>query len=151
MSQGRYCACGCGQLIESKPWHKYQPVKYINGHNTKKGRENPHWRGGNGFTTEQGYKRVPNGHYPNGKIVYSYVQRIIAERVWRGPLPEEHVVHHINHRRDDNCLCNLTVVSDGDHKLLHGGEHVSFVTLLNVMIAQEALIGKEAPCTTLHT
>jgi len=28
------CACGCGQEIEIKTWHKYRNIKYIHGHNS---------------------------------------------------------------------------------------------------------------------
>ena len=29
------CACGCGEKIQSKSWHKYRNAKFISGHNVK--------------------------------------------------------------------------------------------------------------------
>ena len=31
----RFCACGCGSKIETRPWHKYREIRFVSGHNIK--------------------------------------------------------------------------------------------------------------------
>lgn len=35
MAQFGLCSCGCGNKIQAQRWHKYKPVKFISGHNTR--------------------------------------------------------------------------------------------------------------------
>lgn len=46
------------------------------------------------------------------------VHRLVWE-AWHGPIPAGHVVHHVNHKRDDNRIENLRVMTSSDHSRLH--------------------------------
>ncbi len=83
----------------------------------KRGKDHPHWKGGVSVD-KLGYRLI---YTPGRKShPYTYEHVLVAEmklgrRIMRG----EHV-HHINGLKTDNRDLNLLVVTERQHKLLHG-------------------------------
>ena len=59
-----------------------------------------------------GYARV----YPciNGKVLTRTVHRLVAE-AFHGPIPDKHVICHLNHVRADNRLENLVIATQAEN------------------------------------
>jgi len=83
------------------------------------GKNNSMWCGGIGIASG-GYRMVYMPEHPfsdiNGKV---HEERMVMEKVLgRFLLPYE-TVHHINHIKTDNEICNLQVMSRKEHRQLH--------------------------------
>lgn len=87
------------------------------------------------WVDREGYIIVQNQAETGGKKVREH--RLVMERhLGRKLLPDE-VVHHINHKRDDNRLENLElIVGSGNHKRIHHHE-VSEETRQKLSIASK--------------
>ena len=77
---------------------------------TRRGAENPNWRGGR-IVTQHGYVLVRVGtEHPLADVRgYAYEHRVVAEQKIGRPLEEGEQVHHINGDRQDNRPENLEV------------------------------------------
>lgn len=64
--------------------------------------------------------------HPNNVKGYVYQHRLIMERKLNRFLERKELVHHKNHKKSDNRLCNLQVVSSSQHRTLHANIFVRF-------------------------
>lgn len=82
--------------------------------NRRIGQHGNHFRGGRHLS--QDYVKVLVDLYH-----YQYEHRLMWEQAY-GLIPRGHVVHHLNGDRQDNRLCNLTILPIGAHVRLHCGQ-----------------------------
>lgn len=68
---------------------------------------------------EDGYIRVQ--WREDGVLKRKYAHDMVWE-AFNGSIPELHIVHHINHNRQDNRLDNLCLLSLSEHSSLHDKE-----------------------------
>jgi hypothetical protein len=78
---------------------------------SKKGDKSWNWKGG--------IQKGPNGYikearYINGKLQYIPQHRIVWEQ-HNGPIPEGHIIHHLNGIKHDNRIENLCMLSRKNH------------------------------------
>lgn len=85
----------------------------------KKGKNNSMWNGGK-YINYKGYVHIYSPNHPN-KNSRNYVQehRLKIEKKIGRYLLKDEVVHHKNENVSDNRLCNLKLMSKGDHQRLH--------------------------------
>jgi hypothetical protein len=78
----------------------------------------------NKLHTKFGTAKINNsGHYRitsrkegnNGKLLH----RLIWEDFYGCEVPKGYVIHHRNHIKTDNCILNLQLIRDSDHKKIH--------------------------------
>lgn len=71
-----------------------------------------------------GYYWVYEPSHPDSKtsnpIGYVIEQRIVMEKFLKRKLEKHEIVHHINHDKLDNRVCNLLVTSHSEHAKIHG-------------------------------
>ena len=112
------CACGYCGLTRWKFDEFGRERKYIN-HHPKKGKDSASWRGRR-YKDHYGYWWIqnPDHHYAkqNG---YVLEHRIIYEEYYKCCLLPWGNIHHINHKRDDNRIENLELISKPKHTRLH--------------------------------
>lgn len=100
--KGKFCSRVC-----SARWHST-------------GDRNVFWNGGKRMTS-QGYIHIWNpGHHRSMKNGYVPEHVLIAESKIGRRLFDNEVVHHINGIKDDNRAENLEVMTEQEHKSLHG-------------------------------
>lgn len=114
VSEPRYCACGCGQVIEPKRHHKWRGVPdYCRGHNPaseRKPREDSSF-------IRNGYRYVwvaPR--------TYRGEHRVVMERILGRRLGRWEAVHHIDHDRLNNDPSNLMLLTYREHIHQHIAE-----------------------------
>lgn len=128
------CACGCGKSL-SQLDKKGRPRKYIHNHhwigikrapfthehraNIKKARARQagriNWQGGKSKMSH-GYVRIWKPNHPTASYGYVLEHHLVMEDSLGRYLNVGEVVHHINHRRDDNRIENLKLFSShGEH------------------------------------
>lgn len=94
------------------------------GRNAKaKGAGSPHWTGGRPFHVD-GYRKLFVGRAhpladPNG---YTYEHLLVWVSAGRERPAAGFLLHHMNHRKDDNRLENLELISRARHGRLHIAE-----------------------------
>lgn len=139
------CWCGCGQLTPiatknsaKRGYYIGQHVRYINGHQTKRGAENPRWKGGR-FIHKTGYVYIHKPEHPSSnRDGYVLEHRYVMEaQIGRYLYAHEHV-HHINGDKADNRLENLVVLTKKAHHKLHAGEWLQRWRAENPELAREA-------------
>lgn len=112
-----YCHCGCGEKTQiskrtrtNKGHIKGQPIRFINGHNSK-GELNPHWK--NGWIVKGGRYRMKVRF---GKPIFEHRER--AEKAMGKRMPNGACVHH--HSYGEGSKSQLVVCNDHSyHMLLH--------------------------------
>lgn len=121
-----YCQCGCGaetwvadRSNKSRGWIKGQPIKFIRGHNLRKGESCAFWKGGR--IDHRGYVMILSPSHPRaGKNGYVAEQYLVVEKILGRFLPLTAIVHHDNKKKADNRPSNLVVCQDQIyHNLLH--------------------------------
>ena len=73
--------------------------------------------------TKFGNAKIDKGYYRitsrkegnNGKFLH----RLIWEDFWKAEVPKGYVIHHRNFNKLDNCILNLQLMRDKDHRILH--------------------------------
>lgn len=81
-----------------------------------KGNNSPHWKGGK-HKSKRGYVYVYDSRkagFPAGQR-YSLEHRCVWERAY-GPIPDTHIIHHINGIKQDNRLENLVMIPRKRHE-----------------------------------
>lgn len=63
------------------------------------------------------WHRRPSGHYHNKRR--GYLHRYVWERV-HGPIPDKHVVHHVDGDPANNDIGNLALMGKSEHQRHHG-------------------------------
>lgn len=92
------------------------------------GSNNSSWKGGI-VRDDKGYILEKCEGHPRAKKCGNYVRQhiLVAERMLGRYLTEDEVVHHINHKKDDNRPENLMVMKKSEHiSLHHKGKHIAF-------------------------
>lgn len=93
-------------------------------HYSKKGCENPNWKGGRYFDGK--YFRVISPNHPfKNKMGYVYEHRLVMEKELGRYLKSSEIVHHKNHDGQDNKPSNLEIFKDqGEHIRQHSSGRV---------------------------
>lgn len=121
-----FCLCGCNE--EHSISRRDYLRKFVNGHNTRLRLKDlhPRWNGGR-RKTKYGYimRRAEDGHpranrdkevFEHILVMEEYLSILFDEDAY---IPKGYHVHHINHKRDDNRLINITLLSNKDHIGMH--------------------------------
>ena len=101
-TKGKFCSHSCSSKFNSY------------------GSRNYFWKGGITITS-QGYRHIWTPYHPNclrGKYVPEQV--LVMEKNIGRFLKKEEVVHHINGIKTDNRINNLKLLTDSEHRKLHG-------------------------------
>lgn len=69
------------------------------------------------FFDGEPYYRNARGHFWSHKL-HRFIHRAVWESV-NGPIPDGHIVHHIDHDKTNNNVDNLTLMRPGDHTSYH--------------------------------
>lgn len=78
--------------------------------------ETLHTKFGTAKKSNKGYYRVTSRKEGNnGKLLH----RLIWEDFYGCEVPKGYVIHHRSHVKTDNCILNLQLMRDSDHKKLH--------------------------------
>jgi hypothetical protein len=77
-------------------------------------KNHPAWRGGIRRTSDGRVKVKCPGHPRADTGGYVYRQILVWEK-YRGPVPEDHVVHHLNGIKDDDRIRNFRIMKKSDH------------------------------------
>lgn len=128
LGQGRYCSSRCMHQ-ESIAWlHTPEarakaikssiesPIAIAK--RTRRGEQNPQWKGGRIQTGGYVYHREPGA--PDG-ISHAEHRAVVEAHIGR-PLRSDEIVHHINHIKSDNRLENLQVLTRAQHMNEHRAE-----------------------------
>lgn len=86
---------------------------------SQRGPKHPLWKGGVMYSNGYRYLWMPNHHRASSR---GYVAEhiVVAEKAIGRPLPQPHLVHHVNESKSDNRPGNFVVCEDrGYHNLLH--------------------------------
>ena len=65
---------------------------------------------------------LPQGYYvihSRNENMSKFLHRLIWEDFYGCKIPEGYVIHHKNGIKTDNCILNLQLMRDKDHKVLH--------------------------------
>jgi|SRR6476619_4223877 len=120
------CACGCGNEIIPKWFHKYYHSKFITGHNLgyQKGSNNNYWKGGRYIDRESGYVFIYKPDHPFcRKNRHVLEHRLVMEKYLGRYLDPNEIVHHINGNTSDNRIENLELfVNHSKHMKLHANK-----------------------------
>lgn len=120
------CECGCKQPTKlatktdtSTNRVAGQPMRFVIGHNTKKGKDSLYWRGGrrihNGYVLllQSGHPRTDAGGYVREHI-------LIVEKVLHRQTQKRIEIHHVDGDGTNNRHSNLVVCENhAYHHLLH--------------------------------
>ena len=123
---GTLCACGCGKdvpLQQSNGKPRYirsgDGSAWIYGHQSARGGSaSPSWRGGR--IVVQGYVKLHIPAHPHARRGYVWEHHVVMARKIGRYLEPGEVVHHRNDIRNDNRLRNLRLLTEEEHKRLHG-------------------------------
>jgi hypothetical protein len=80
------------------------------------------FKGGVGFKKKRsdGYVCIHFPEHPRATKDGMIMEHILVMECFLGrPLKEDEVVHHKNHKRDDNRLCNLQIMTEREHMSYH--------------------------------
>ena|SRR3990167_209183 len=77
-----------------------------------------HWKGGR--KNNNGYIMIYNPAHPkHDQQGYVREHRLVMEKYLGRYLEKSEIIHHLNHKRDDNKLENLVIMNKKDHDELH--------------------------------
>ena len=113
------------QTTSLKDWNtqtKFCSIKCYWAHSV--GSKHPKWKGGQ-FKTKKGYVYIlVHGHPKANKFGYIPKANYIMEKHLGRYLKPSEVIHHINHKRDDNRIKNLKLFKDkSEHQRHHSENH----------------------------
>jgi len=116
-----YCQCGCGQKTRisthndtNKGWIKGQPLLYIAGHGSRRGRKHPRYNGG--LTYNKCRKRWYIVCRDKSQVPFA---RAVMEGQLKRPLRSDEIVHHKNGIQTDDRPENLEIyVGRGAHSAI---------------------------------
>lgn len=121
MIEPGFCQCGCGEKTNIIKYPSRGVVgtyyRYKQNHKPR-GSSHPGWQGGETQEGENGY-RVKRDD--SGDQVREH--RLIAEKIYGGPLPKGFVVHHKDNNKKNNDPGNIIIFeSQSDHAKHHQRE-----------------------------
>lgn len=113
---GRPVCKKCSKKLEYKSITRLCRKHYLG---DKIGEKALNWKGGRKINT-QGYILIYSPNHPN-KDQQGYVRehRLIMEKYLKRYLKKEEIIHHINHKRNDNRIENLKIMKKEEHDKLH--------------------------------
>ena len=98
--------CGSYKWADAKRCHTCENrIKW-----GRRGEKNQNWRGGR--TLSEGYILIRVGAGKDAKYIYEH--RLVWEKA-HGPIPEGHIIHHLNGIKNDNRLENLAALPRNAH------------------------------------
>lgn len=128
--QGTSVIIPCELCGKDKRWHRSDLKvpgrgrfcsKTCKGKVTSLGTGNAAWKGGR-FKSTHGYIEVYSPSHPFRQGNYVKEHRLVMEGHIGRYLTEDEVVHHINHKRDDNRIENLQIMTPSEHSTHHNME-----------------------------
>ena len=80
-----------------------------------------HTQWGNAKLDDNRYYRITSRKEGNH---YQYFHRLLFEKYY-GEIPKDYQIHHKDKNRDNNCICNLSLLKKEEHLKLHkkGNKH----------------------------
>jgi len=107
--------CGTGITTISR-WAARFEIREMNPYKgSRKGPENPYWRGGRYKDNKSGYVWVYNPDHPLcNKKGYILEHRLVMEKFIGRNLRSNEIVHHRNKVKDDNRIENLEIIFLGE-------------------------------------
>lgn len=86
-------------------------------------KKNPAWKGGVIINPATGYEYTRNPSHPNASSLgYVPTHRYVMSKHLGRSLRKNEIVHHINHNKRDNRLCNLVILSKNRHNSYHANK-----------------------------
>ena len=110
----------CGKRITSNA-QRCRSCSHTRIGKNQRGVNNPRWKGGKRYETD-GYVRVLNKSHPKAaKSGYVLEHILVWEEANKMPVPDGHVIHHLNGIRNDNRISNLVALPRRKHhgELMH--------------------------------
>lgn len=87
-----------------------------------KGNKNGHWKGGR--FTAGGYIYILAKEHPKAtKMGYVLEHRLVMEKEIGRYLTDGEIVHHKNHKKNDNRISNLVLMTKREHDCMHLSEY----------------------------
>ena len=81
------------------------------------GKNHPRWKGGR-IITKAGYIKLKAPDHPRNHLGYVFEHILVWEKANGKPLPEGHIIHHLNGIPSDNRLKNLVALPNKKHYLV---------------------------------
>lgn len=110
---GRFCSKRCELCWNSREWKRNNPIRGID----NSGYKNPMWgkfkNDLEGRSRKDGYIRVRF----NGERILKH--RFLMEEHLGRKLKKWEIIHHIDGNNRNNCLDNLQIMSQSEHRNIH--------------------------------
>ena len=113
---GKPTCLQCGVILGNKHPKLFLCKKHYL--ENKIGEKHPMWKGGR--KNNNGYIMVYSPNHPNcDNQGYVREHRLVMEKHLGRLLKKDEVIHHINHKRDDNKINNLIIMNKKEHDIMH--------------------------------